>query len=508
MSAQQSELNLAGKRVLVAGARATGLAVLNLLDEQNARVTMLDTKFAHGGTDPDLAGRGVAMVGPDAFDVDGVVSAPPDIDLIVVSPGFRPDDALLVAAAAAGIPVWGDVELAWRADQAGMYGPPRTWLVITGTNGKTTTTSMAEAIVEASDRAVLACGNIGLTVADALRATPRADILCVEMSSFQLHWAPSVRPAAGVVLNVADDHLDWHGSFDAYAAAKQQALLGDVAVVGLDDAVASGLPAGEQSRRIGFTLAVPQTGQLGVVDGMLVDNAFAAVAVPLIAVDRIRPAGPSGLFDALAAAAVTRAIGIDPEAVERGLIGFSPAAHRGQIVARINTTGFVDDSKATNPHAAQAAVSGYERVVLIAGGLLKGAPVDDLIAHNKRRFAGIVAIGTDRDTIMDAIARHAPEVPAVTVFTRDDGSVMTQRTDGGISAIAATGASSADAVMAQAVSAAWQLAEAEQADSGRAVDAVLLAPAAASLDMFASYGARGDSFATASLALADSVADR
>jgi UDP-N-acetylmuramoylalanine--D-glutamate ligase len=311
-----------------------------------------------------------------------------------------------------------------------------------------------------------------------------------------------------VVLNVADDHLDWHGSFDAYAAAKQQALLGDVAVVGLDDTVASALPVGEGSRRVGFTLGEPESGQLGVVDGMLVDNAFADTAVTLIAADRIRPAGPSGLLDALAAAAVTRAVGIASEAVERGLIGFSPAAHRGQTVARIATTVFVDDSKATNPHAAQAAVSGYERVVLIAGGLLKGAPVDDLIAHNKGRLAGVVAIGTDREIILDAISRHAPEVPAVTVFTGDDGSVMTQRTDGGISAIAATGASSADAVMAQAVSAAWQLAEADQAGTGRAVDAVLLAPAAASLDMFASYGARGDSFAAASLSLADSVANR
>ncbi|GEE03337.1 UDP-N-acetylmuramoylalanine--D-glutamate ligase [Gordonia spumicola] len=503
-----ADLNLHGRRVLVAGARATGLAVLDLLGEQGAHVTMLDTKFADGGVDPDLLARGVATVGPDAFVVDGVTAAPADIDLIVVSPGFRPDDGLLVAAAAAGIPVWGDVELAWHVDRAGLYGAPRTWLVITGTNGKTTTTSMVEAIVEASGRSVLACGNIGLTVVDALRATPRADVLAVEMSSFQLHWAPSVRPDAGVVLNVAEDHLDWHGSFDAYAEAKQRALLGETAVVGLDDAVASTLPVGQSSRRVGFTLSVPHEGELGVADGVLVDRAFGPGTRSLIAADRIRPAGPSGLLDALAAAAVTRAIGVDGDAVERGLTAFSPAAHRGQTVARIGGTVFVDDSKATNPHAAQAAVSGYDRVVLIAGGLLKGAAVDELIARNAHRFAGVVAIGTDRRIILDAIARHAPEVPAVTVFTGDDGSVKTQRTGDDISAVTPTGASSADAVMAQAVSAAWQLAEADQAGSGRGVDAVLLAPAAASLDMFASYGARGDSFAAASTALADSAAGR
>ncbi|WP_132991557.1 UDP-N-acetylmuramoyl-L-alanine--D-glutamate ligase [Gordonia zhaorongruii] len=502
---------LEGARVLVAGARATGMAVLELLTECGSTVTLLDTKFIGGATDSNLEARGVDTVDPSAFTGPEGVRVPSGFDLIVVSPGFRPDDELLVAAAAAGIPVWGDVELAWHVDRAGRYGPPREWLVITGTNGKTTTTAMVEAIVDAAGLSGLACGNIGLTVVDALRAEPRADVLCVEMSSFQLHWAPSVRPLAGVVLNVAPDHLDWHGSFEAYAAAKQQVLRGEVAVVGLDDAVAPTLPAGDGSRRVGFTLAEPRDGELGVVDGFLVDRAFGAGASgtgeELARVADVRPPGPSGVSDALAAAALTRAAGVSANAVERGLAAFSPAAHRGETIAAIDGVAFVDDSKATNPHAADAAVAGFARVVLIAGGLLKGASVDELIVRNASRLAGVVAIGADRGIVDEAITRHAPEVPTVTVFTGDDGSVMTQRTGGEVSAITATVGTAADAVMAQAVTTAWQLAEDERGN-GRGVDAVLLAPAAASLDMFASYGARGDSFAVAAATLADTLQAR
>ncbi|MBM7367112.1 UDP-N-acetylmuramoyl-L-alanine--D-glutamate ligase [Gordonia hydrophobica] len=500
-------LDLSGRRVLVAGGRATGVAVVELLLELGAVPVVMDQTFVDPAAGADFRSRGIDLVTADDFvDAAGVAHAPADVDLIVVSPGFRPDTPLLVAAAAAGIPVWGDVELAWRADRAGLFGAPRTWLVVTGTNGKTTTTGMIEAIVDAAGLSGLACGNIGLTVADALRAEPRAEVLCVEMSSFQLHWAPSVRPRAGVVLNVADDHLDWHGSLTAYAQAKAQALRGDVAVVGGDDAGAAGLPTPEGARRVEFTLAEPVAGRLGLVDGMLVDRAFAE-DLPLIAAHEVRPAGPSGLADALAAAALARAVGIDADAVARGLRAFEPAAHRGQVVATIDGIAFVDDSKATNPHAAQAAVIAHERAVLIAGGLLKGAPVDDLVRATASRLAGVVAIGADRQIILDAIARHAPEVPTVTVFTRDDGSVMTQRTGEAAELVApagSAGGATGPMVMDRAVRAAWRLAK---ADAG-GVDAVLLAPAAASLDMFTSYTHRGDAFADAAIALADNASSR
>lgn len=494
---------LTGTRTLVAGGRATGLAVVELLLELGAVPEVMDQTFTDRAAGEHFSARGIAIHAPEDFvGPDGAPHVPENIDLIVVSPGFRPDTPLLVAAAAAGIPVWGDVELAWRVDRAGLYGAPRAWLVITGTNGKTTTTGMTESIVNASGRSGLACGNIGLTVADALRTTPRADILCVEMSSFQLHWAPSVRPTAGVVLNVAADHLDWHGSLAAYTAAKAQALRGEIGVICADDEGAAVLRVGAGTRRVEFTLAEPTPGQLGIVDGTLVDRAFGPEATELLDAEDVRPRGPSGLSDALAAAALALAIGIPGEAIERGLREFAPAAHRGETVATIGDVAFIDDSKATNPHAALAAVVAHDRVVLVAGGLLKGAPVDDLITATASRLAGVVAIGADRQIILDAIARHAPQVPAVTVFTGDDGSVMTQRTGEERQTVSATG--SADAVMSQAVHAAWHLAKTDT--SG--VDAVLLAPAAASLDMFAGYTQRGDSFATAAVALADHTANR
>lgn len=505
-------LELASKRVLVAGGRATGVAVVELLLDLGASPEVMDQTFADPAAGADFRGRGIPVHAPADFeDADGVARVPDGIELIVVSPGFRPDTPLLVAAAAAGLPVWGDVELAWRADRDGLFGAPRTWLVITGTNGKTTTTGMIESIVDAAGLSGLACGNIGLTVADALRTEPRADVLCVEMSSFQLHWAPSVRPHAGVVLNVADDHLDWHGSLEAYAAAKARVLVGEVAIVGVDDAGAAALEVPSTSRRVGFTLGAPTSGELGIVDGMLIDNAFGE-SLALLPAAQIRPGGPSGLSDALAAAALARAIDVPVAAVARGLGAYQPAAHRGQVVAVVDGIDFVDDSKATNPHAAHAAVVAHDRVVLIAGGLLKGAPVDDLVIDTASRLAGVIAIGADRQVILDAIARHAPEVPAVTVFTGDDGSVMTQRT--GESALAVTladtvGASggravTAATVMAVAVDAGWKLAQADRTG----VDAVLLAPAAASLDMFAGYPQRGDAFAAAAQALADGAVGR
>lgn len=521
MSPSLEPLRPAGAHVLVAGAGTTGASVSATLEGLGATTVLVDRRFAGAQTDRQRD--------PEWFTSDPATFA--GVDLVVTSPGFPPGNDFLLAAQAAGVPVWGDVELAWRLDRSGLLGPPRTWLVITGTNGKTTTTAMCEAILQSAGVAALACGNIGLTVLDALRAEPSADVLAVELSSFQLHWAPSVRPRAGVVLNVAADHLDWHGSFAAYRAAKAQVLGGDVAIVGLDDDEAAALGVTPPTRRVGFTLAAPGPGQLGVhgslAAGVLVDAAFAddggprplsRVPADLVAAARISPAGPSGVSDALAAAALTRAIGVPAEAVGAGLAGFAPAGHRGQTVARAGGLAFVDDSKATNPHAAQAAIDGHRRTVLIAGGLLKGAPVDDLVIHAADRLAGVVAIGRDREVIVEAIARHAPQVPVVTVFTGDTGAVTVQRIAAGhtsrvpdrparitarvTEAGVAPELSDADAVMVRAVTEAWNLAQAAPG-----TESVLLAPAAASLDMFASYGARGDSFAAAAGALADGLAE-
>lgn len=513
-TAAAPQLRLGGLRVLVAGAGTAGVSAASFLLDAGARVRIADDRFADPAVDPASVAGELLARGCRANSIAEVLTGPDPLaatDLVVVSPGFAPTHPLPVAARHRDIPVWGEVELAWRVDRAGLLGPPRTWLVVTGTNGKTTTTSMLAEIVDAAGLAGAAVGNIGLPVLDAMRAQPRVDVLCAELSSFQLYWAPSVAPDVGVVLNIADDHLDWHGSFDAYAAAKAIALHGAIGVVGLDDPVASSLAVA--GRRVGFTLSAPAPGELGIVDGMLVDRAFtdSAEGRPLGAASVIHPPGPPGQSDALAAAAAALAIGVDAGDVASALRAFRPAAHRGEVIATVDGVHYVDDSKATNPHAAQAAIAAHRRVVLIAGGLLKGASLDGMLSAVAGRLAGVVAIGRDRDLVAEAIARHAPEVPTVTVFTRDDGVVTVQHahpagvsgrepdlpmtTDPAGDDPAGDGAVSEDpavAVMDRAVAEAWALAAREPRP-----DTVLLAPAAASLDMFAGYGRRGDAFAAA-----------
>jgi UDP-N-acetylmuramoylalanine--D-glutamate ligase len=473
---------LPGAAVLVTGARVTGRAVLATLQPLGARATLTDDSPT---TLQQYAQSGVAVIDPAAA-VDHIA----DYDLVITSPGFAPTAPVLAAAASAGVPIWGDVELAWRLDASGHYGPPRRWLVVTGTNGKTTTTSMLHAMLTAAGRRSLLCGNIGSPVLEVL-AEP-AELLAVELSSFQLHWAPSLRPEAGAVLNVAEDHLDWHGSMDAYARDKARALDGRVAVVGLDDPVAAGLLDTAAARvRVGFRLAEPAAGELGVRDGMLVDNAFGN-AVPLAETASIPVAGPVGVLDALAAAALARAVDVSPEAVADALASFRVGPHRAEVVAVSDGVTYVDDSKATNPHAAQASISAYPRVIWIAGGLLKGASVDDLVARVANRLVGAVLIGRDRAQVADALSRHAPDVPVVEVVTGEDSGVRgTNESDGTYvtRVVEAAGQSTSDGVMAAVIDAARSL-----AGPG---DTVLLAPAGASFDQFNGYANRGDAFAAA-----------
>ncbi|ASO19446.1 UDP-N-acetylmuramoylalanine--D-glutamate ligase [Actinoalloteichus hoggarensis] len=447
----------AGLSVLVAGAGVSGVSAARALLAQGATVSVVDGSPA----------RIESMNLPAVTGLVGVDVVPPGIDLVVTSPGWRPTAPLLVAAADAGVEVIGEVELAWRLDQARPDGPAD-WLVVTGTNGKTTTVSMVESILLAAGLDAVACGNVGLPVVDAVLSGHR--VLAVELSSFQLHWSSSVRPAAGLVLNVAEDHLDWHGSAAAYGAAKARALLGPVAVAGVDDEPAAALLAASPAdRRIGVTAAEPAEGQFGVSAGVLVDRVFGpdGDAVSLIDAELIRPVGPTGIVDALAAAALTRSYGVAPESVEAGLRDFRPGAHRAVVVAEHDGIVYVDDSKATNPHAAAASLRGHARVVWLAGGLLKGASVDDLVAETGDRLAAAVLFGADRALIAAALARHAPDVPVYEVATGDDKA------------------------MREAVDIASQVA--------RPGETVLLAPAAASMDMFTDYAHRGDSFAAAVL---------
>lgn len=475
-----------GARVLVAGAGITGRAVLAALRSFGADARVCD--------DDAAALRAIAGQGADTIDTAGAAAAVAEFDLVVVSPGFPPTATVPAAAAAAGVPVWGDVELAWRLDAAGHYGPPRRWLLVTGTNGKTTTTSMLHAMLVAGGRQAALCGNIGEPVLDVLPGP--SDVLAVEVSSFQLYWAPSLRPAAGAVLNVAEDHLDWHGSFEAYAAAKARVLDGDIAVAGLDDPPARALLAAAAApRKAGFRLGEPAPGELGVRDGVLVDRAFAgdsASGLALAAVDSIPVAGPVGVLDALGAAALARAVDIAPEAIAAALAGFRVGRHRAEAVADIDGVAYVDDSKATNPHAARASILAYPRVVWVAGGLLKGASVDETVAAVADRLVGAVLIGRDRQAFAEALSRHAPDVPVIQVVTGEDAGVDVTKgstVTGGTQVVETSAQRPGAAVMAGAVAAAARLA--------RPGDTVLLAPAGASFDQFSGYADRGEAFAAA-----------
>jgi UDP-N-acetylmuramoylalanine--D-glutamate ligase len=465
--------DFAGARVLVAGARITGISAARVLAELGAEVTVTDSSPTQLQT---LAGipwaDGVVRLAA------GLTAPPPGIDLVVTSPGFRPDTPLLVAAQRTGVPVIGDATLArWvgcagsgldRTSRSGTDQAAAEWLVVTGTNGKTTTVGMLESILRAAGVDAVACGNIGLPLLDAVRAGHR--VLAVELSSFQLHWSRELNPRAAVVLNVSADHLDWHGCLARYAAAKGSVYAeGTTAVINADDEWSMRLAAGRGG--IEFTISAPAAGQLGVVGEALVDRAFGSDpgGTVLASVADVRPPGPHNLANALAAAALARCIGIAAPAVAQGLRAFTPGGHRGVPVGERAGVCYVDDSKATNPHAARACLLARHRVVWVAGGLLKGVEVDELIIDTRDRLVGAVLFGTDRAVIAAALVRHAPNLPVRVVNSGDDSA------------------------MVEVVAAA-----AELASPG---DVVLLAPAAASMDMFTDYAHRGRAFAAAVAAL-------
>ncbi len=465
--------------VLVTGAGVTGRSVLAALAPLDVATTLCDDDAAALQRHADF---GVATV-----DTSTAVRHIGDYALVVTSPGFRPTAPVLVAAANAGVPVWGDVELAWRLDRSGGYGPPRRWLAVTGTNGKTTTTSMLYAMLTAAGLRARLCGNIGNPVLDAL-AEP-ADLLAVELSSFQLHWAPSLQPEAGAVLNIAEDHLDWHGTLAHYTAVKGRVLGGRVAVVGLDDPRAAALlDTAAAPVRVGFRLDAPAAGELGVRDGLLVDRAFAD-DLPLAATAAVPVPGPVGLLDALAAAALARCVEVPADAVAGALRSFRVGRHRGEVVAVGDGVTYVDDSKATNPHAAEASVLAYPRVVWLAGGLLKGASVDETVARIASRLVGAVLIGRDRAAVADALSRHAPDLPVVHVVTGEDADVDETTVTSEVRVVRLAEEPIGPQIMTAAVSAARDLAHPG--------DTVLLAPAGASFDQFDGYGDRGDAFAAA-----------
>ncbi|MFE2376016.1 UDP-N-acetylmuramoyl-L-alanine--D-glutamate ligase [Streptomyces sp. NPDC059398] len=460
-------MNWQGKRVTVAGMGVSGLPAARALHGLGAEVTVVnegDDERARAQA-AELTALGITVrLGDGATLPDGT-------ELVVTAPGWSPGKPLFLAAAEAGVPVWGDVELAWQ-----LRGPDAApWLAVTGTNGKTTTVRMLASILRAAGLRTEAVGNIGVSLLDAVLGDQEYDVLAVELSSYQLHWAPSLRVHSAAVLNLAPDHLDWHGSMAAYTADKGRVYEGNtVACVynAADPATEDLVRAAdveEGCRAIGFTLGAPGPSQLGVVDGILVDRAFVAnrqtQAQELAEVSDVNPPAPHNIANALAAAALARAYGVAPAAVRDGLRAFRPDPHRIEKVADVADVAYIDDSKATNTHATEASLAAYDPIVWIAGGLAKGASFDELVEGAAKRLRGVVLIGAERALIAEALARHAPEVPVVDLDRTDTGA------------------------MSAAVREAARLA--------RPGDTVLLAPACASMDMFANYNKRGEAFADA-----------
>lgn len=471
-------------RVAVFGVGVTGFSVADTLVELGARVLVVAARAS------DEHRQLLAVIGA-AFELQADESTTPDAlaafdpELVVVSPGYHPDHALLRWAHERGIPVWGDIELAWRLrDKVPRSdGSPVEWISVTGTNGKTTTTQLTATMLVAGGLRAAPAGNIGVPVLDAIRDPAGFDVLVVELSSYQLHWVNTnaggeLAPLASVCLNLDDDHLDWHGSREAYRVAKGKVYENTrvACVFNQADEATRGMvedaDVQEGARAIGFTLGMPGPSDLGLVEDILVDRAFLderhTSALELATLDDLRAAGlatPHGTANTLAAAALARTAGVPPGAIRDAVRGFALDSHRTEVVLEAGGVRFVDDSKATNAHAANAALAAFDSVVWIAGGLLKGVDVGPLVRRHARRLRGAILVGVDREELREAFRRHAPGVPVVEV---DESETE---------------------VMLAAVRAAASLAL-----SG---DVVLLAPAAASMDQFIDYADRGRRFADA-----------
>lgn len=423
-------------RLLVLGAAVSGRATAQLAEVVGDRVTVFDGDPNRGA---ELIARGLSVVTGDWERdlLDGV-------DLVVASPGFSIRSAPVLDAFEAGVGVISEMEYGSRHLESRIAA-------VTGTNGKTTVTELTAAMLRESGVDAVAAGNIGLAVSEVAAQPEHPTVVVVEASSFQLTTIDTFHPDAAVFLNLAPDHLDWHGSFEAYAAAKTRILerqgAHDLVVYGADDAEVSRRVATAVGRLVPVSGRHQPEGGSGPADGRLVYDREA------ISFDALPRTDESFVVDAAAAWVAASHFGGRRDGVERALTAYRPAAHRRMVVATAAGITYVDDSKATNPHAAVAAVAAYPSVVLIAGGRNKGLDLSSLATATPLRH--LVTMGE----AADELAR------AATVPT-DHASNM-------------------DEAVAIATSV---------AGSG---DTVLLAPGCASFDMFDDYRARGAAFAEA-----------
>ncbi len=470
-----------GLRVAVFGLGVTGFAVADTLVELGVETLVVAAEADSKRADllEVIGARLVIETNSDSVPQELVDFDP---ELVIVSPGYRPDHRLVAWARGRGILLWGDIELAWRLrDKSGIVAE---WIAVTGTNGKTTTVQLTTHLLVASGHRVASVGNIGIPVLDAIRDPDGFEALVVELSSFQLHWLRrsgpgSLAPFASVCLNVADDHLDWHGTREAYAEAKATVYANTrVACIynradGATMHMVEDAEVQEGCRAIGFGLGAPGQSDFGVVGDIVLDRAFIEdrhkTALELTTHGELAAVGlaaPHMLENVLAASALARAFGLPVEAIRDGLATFKVDHHRTEAVATQGGVLWMDDSKATNSHAAAASLAAFDSVVWIVGGLLKGTNLGPVVFTHAKRLRAAVVIGTNRQPVVEAFARHAPTVPVFEVTAADTEDVMPE---------------------------AVRLAAAVAGDG----DVVLLAPAAASMDQFTDYADRGDRFAAA-----------
>lgn len=436
-------------RALVIGTGRSGLAATRALLDAGADVVVVDEAADPVGGDEVRATGAELRPGVDPADHLG------GVDLVVPSPGVPEHAPVLVSAAADGRAVWSEPELGIR------LSPRRRLVAITGTNGKTSVTELTTAVLAAGGLDAVACGNIGTPLTEAAATAAPDAVLVAELSSFQLRFCYVLRPEVGILLNIAPDHLDWHGGFEAYGEAKarlwQAQRPGDWAVHNDDDAITVALadataPAGRASFS-GLTLPAHGVG----VEGARIVSTLAGDPTVVVALDDLALQAPHHVANVAAAATAGLLLGVPVDAVRAAAVGFRPGRHRVEHVVEVDGVGYVDDSKATNPHAAAAALASFDRVVWIAGGIAKGVDLS-VLAGSLDNVEAAVVIGEAADELAGVCASVGVEV-------RHAGS------------------------MEEAVRTAAALA--------RPGDTVLLAPACSSFDMFADYADRGERFAAA-----------
>jgi UDP-N-acetylmuramoylalanine--D-glutamate ligase len=435
---------LRGLDLVIVGAGVTGKALHDFALSHGALVSMVDDR------------------------VDGALrSLPERCALAIISPGWKPDHPVIEEIRARGIPHLSEIDFAWEMKR--QIAPEQRWIGLSGTNGKTTTIQMVENIMRSAGVAGVACGNVGRTVIESI--TPEIDMLAIELSSFQIDWSELPRFEAIALLNISPDHIDWHGSFDRYRDAKLKLIsLSKRSFINISDATLSRswpeLTTASNSDLIPFHLGSPASGEIGLVEDLIVDRALVddpMNAQVLVEVAVLPSSASHNVSNAMAAAALSKAIGIGADAITKGLATFVLDQHRLQVIGESKGVTWVDDSKATNPHAAMAAIFSFPSVIWIAGGLAKGASMDELVRATSSRVRAAILVGRDAPLIRAALEELNPSVKIVEV-----------------------GATQGREVMREAVTFAKNL-----ASRG---DTVLLAPACASMDQFTSYKERGDLF--------------